>query len=92
MLLAEYRGHIKTIWSVSFCPSGYFFLSASSDKTVKLWVTDDSKPQKVYIGHKEDVRKADFMRNPDLIISSSEDLTIRIWNALTTEQVKVTIS
>ena len=52
MLLAQYKGHIKTVWSVSFCPSGYFFLSASSDKTIKLWVTDQPKPQKIYIGHK----------------------------------------
>ena len=84
MLLTEYKGHIKTIWSVVFSPTGYFFLSASSDKTIKLWVTDDPKPQKIYIGHKDDVIKADFMRNPDLIISSSEDQTIRIWNTLTT--------
>lgn len=70
-LLAEYRGHVKTIWSVSFSKSGYFFLSGSADKTAKLWSTDDSIAQRVYVGHQDDVTKVDFLQNPDLIASAS---------------------
>jgi transcription initiation factor TFIID subunit 5 len=83
-LLTEYRGHLKTIWSVSFSKSGYFFLSGSADKTIKLWSTDDSIAQRVFIGHHLDVIKVNFMENPDFIISSSEDKTLKIWNTLTT--------
>jgi transcription initiation factor TFIID subunit 5 len=88
-LLAEYRGHLKTIWSLSFNKSGYFFLSGSADKTIKLWATDDSIPQRIYVGHQDDVTKVDFLKNPDLMVSASEDRTIRIWNTLTTQCLNV---
>lgn len=80
---------MKTIWSVDFSKSGYFFLSGSADKTVKLWSTDDSICQRVYIGHEDDVIKVEFMKNPDLIASASEDRTIRIWNTLTANCMNV---
>ena len=40
---------------------------------MKLWSTDESKPRRIYLGHKSDVIKVDFMKNPDLIISTSFD-------------------
>ncbi len=88
-LLAEFRGHTKTIWSVSFSKSGYFFLSGSADKTIKLWSTDDSIAQRVFVGHSEDVTKVDFMKNPDLIASASDDKTVRIWNTFNTQCINV---
>jgi transcription initiation factor TFIID subunit 5 len=90
-LLAEYRGHLKTIWSVSFNKSGYFFVSGSADRTIKLWSTDDSISQRVFLGHQADVLKVDFMKNPDLIVSASEDKTVKIWNTLTTQCINVGI-
>lgn len=80
---------MKTIWCVSFNKSGYFFLSGSADKTVKLWSTDEGRPRRVYTGHRQDVIKVDFMKNPDMIISASDDLTVRIWNTLSTETLRV---
>jgi transcription initiation factor TFIID subunit 5 len=80
---------MKTIWSISFNKSGYFFLSGSADRTIKLWSTDDSIPQRVYVGHQDDVTKVDFLNNPDLMVSGSEDKTIRIWNTLSTQCINV---
>lgn len=81
---------MKIVWSVDFCKSGYFFLSGSGDRTIKLWSTDDSICQKVYLGHQDDVIKVEFLRNPDLIASGSEDKTIKIWNTLTADCINVT--
>jgi len=67
-------------------------LSGSADKTMKLWSTDDSIPQRAYVGHDSDVMKVSFLSNPDLVISGSEDKTLRIWNALTTDCLNVLFS
>jgi WD40 repeat protein len=56
---------------------------------MKLWSTDDSIAQRVYLGHQEDVIKVDFLKNPDLVASASEDKTVRIWNTLNTQCINV---
>lgn len=80
------------IWSIIFSKSGYFFLSGSADKTIKLWSTDDSIPQRVFLGHLDDVIKVDFLVNPDLIASGSVDKSVRIWNTLTAQCISVNLS
>jgi WD40 repeat protein len=89
MLLTQYKGHISCIWSLDFNESGYFFLSGSSDKTIKLWKTDGPLPIRIFIGHKGDVYKIKFLKNPDYIISSSSDKTVRIWTLQKAECIRV---
>lgn len=79
MLLTQYKGHSNAIWSVSFCDSGYFFLSSGGDKTIRIWRTDSPIPVRILTGHHADVYKADFMKNPDYVISCSADKTVKIW-------------
>ncbi len=62
-LLAQYKGHLKTIWDVDFSPSGYYFLSGSADGNVILWRTDVPHAQRVF-NHKSDVYKVKFARDP----------------------------
>ena len=51
----------------------------SSDKIAKLWHTESTHAQRVFIGHTKDVQKAIFHPNLHYIISASEDRTTRIW-------------
>ena len=88
MLLLNFKSHTNIIWSVKFSDSGYFFLSASADKTIKLWKTDTPVPVRVMIGHKSDVYRAEFMKNPDFIISSSADKTVRIWTIENAQNIR----
>ena len=47
--LSVYRGHAPStpIWSVSSAPCGYYFASAGSDYTARIWATDRTAPVRV---------------------------------------------
>lgn len=79
-LLLNFKSHRDIIWSVNFSDSGYFFLTSSADKSVRLWRTDSPTPVRVMDEHKSDVYKADFMKNPTFAVSCSADKTVRMWN------------
>ena len=58
MLLLHFKNHSSIIWSLKFSHSGFFFLSSSADKSIKMWRTDIPAPIRVFAGHKADVYKA----------------------------------
>ena len=51
--LSVYRGHAPgtPIWSVSAAPSGYYFASAGSDCTARIWSTDRCAQLRILAGH-----------------------------------------
>ena len=54
------------VWDVKFSPFGYYFASASHDKTARLWITDHHQPIRVFFGHFSDVDVSIFQTN-DLV-------------------------
>lgn len=46
-----YRGHIYPVWDVQFSPHGYYFATASHDRTARLWATDHYSPLRLFNGH-----------------------------------------
>lgn len=45
---ALYRGHTDTMTSIKFTPDGKYVISSSKDKTVRIWVTDDTPHMDLY--------------------------------------------
>lgn len=74
-------GHDKPVNWASFHPKSRLIVSASDDKTIKLWRYQDTKAWEVDTlrGHSHIVDAAIFHPNLELIISASEDKTIKIW-------------
>ena len=77
------RGHAMAISSVQFSPDGRSIVSASRDKTVRLWSVNNSI---VLRGHSDSVTSATFSSDGLYIASASYDTTIRIWDASTEHQ------
>jgi transcription initiation factor TFIID subunit 5 len=90
--LAVYRGHAPNtpIWSVAFAPCGYYFASAGSDATARLWVTDKPVPVRLFTGHTSNsVHSVVFHPNCNYVLTGSEDKTARLWDIQTGKAVRV---
>ena len=73
------HGHDHNVSSVAFVPAGDFVLSASRDKTIKMWEVATGYCVKTFVGHREWVRMVRVNVDGQLMASCSNDHTVRIW-------------
>ncbi|XP_047350108.1 transcription initiation factor TFIID subunit 5 isoform X2 [Vespa velutina] len=78
-----------TVWCIRFSPHGYYFATASHDKTARLWVTDCHQPLRIFAGHYSDVDVVQFHPNSNYIATGSSDMTVRLWDCVTGSQVRL---
>ncbi|MBV8032296.1 MAG: caspase family protein [Betaproteobacteria bacterium] len=76
--LGAYRGHESVVLAVAFADAQHF-VSASYDRTVRLWTI--GKPESgVELGrHGEPVRALDVSADGKVLASASEDRSVRLW-------------
>ena len=61
---------------------GSYALSASWDKTLRLWELSTGITTKRFVGHNNDVLSVSFSADNRQIVSGSRDRTIKLWNTL----------
>lgn len=67
--MAKLKGHKRGIWSVEFSPVDRCVLTASGDKTIKMWTLDGSC-LKTFEGHTSSVLRASFITRGTQFVSS----------------------
>lgn len=77
-------GHVYTINDVVYHPNQALLATASMDKTIKIWRTDDLALLKVidfarYGSHKNSVNRLIWSNFEDILVSASDDKNISIW-------------
>lgn len=85
-LIASLGGHLDTVSCVSFNADGTKLLSASFDKTVRLWDVKNSKDAKLlhaYTGHSDFVYAVAFGPDGTWYATASKDRTGRIIDTAT---------
>ena len=74
-------GHSDDVNSLVFLSDGKSLASASDDRTIKIWNTENGRCDRTLTGH--DAGVASIAISPDgrMLASGSDDKTIKLWNA-----------
>jgi predicted oxidoreductase (fatty acid repression mutant protein) len=74
-------GHESYVASAAFSPDGSRIVTASGDKTARIWDAASGKELTVLRGHENNVSSAAFSPEGSRIVTASGDKTARIWDA-----------
>ncbi|ORY36334.1 WD40 repeat-like protein [Rhizoclosmatium globosum] len=75
-------GHNHFVSDVVVSSDGQFALSASWDKTLRLWDLNSGTTTRRFVGHTNDVLSVSFSPDNRQIVSASRDKSIKLWNTL----------
>jgi WD40 repeat protein len=79
------RGHEGLVWSAAFSPDGKRIVTASQDKTARLWDAETGKQIGASLrGHDGYVISAAFSPDGKRIVTASFDNTAQLWGAAET--------
>jgi WD40 repeat protein len=76
------------VWSAAFSPDGRRIVTASENKTVRLWKVETGEPiGEPLKGHANSVFSAAFSPDGKRIVTASADETVRLWDSETGKQI-----
>ncbi|YAF98397.1 MAG: WD40 repeat domain-containing protein [Nodularia sp. CChRGM 3473] len=80
--------HSDSVWSIVLTSNGQTLVSASADKTIKVWNLNTGKIVSTLLGHNDTVRAIALSADGQTLVSGSGDQTIKIWNFQTFELMR----
>ena len=78
--LKTFQGHSQTVTSMAFSPDGRAVVSASYDKTLKLWSVSGGECLKTFQGHSKIVLSVAFSPDGRTVVSGAADNTLKLWS------------
>ncbi|PHH49792.1 Vegetative incompatibility protein HET-E-1 [Ceratocystis fimbriata CBS 114723] len=79
--LRTFEGHTRPVASVMFSNDAQRLVSASGDKTIKIWDATSGTCLQTLEGHDEWVKSVVFSNDGQRLASVSGDKTVKIWDA-----------
>ena len=82
-ILKTWKEHKQPVWATKFSPTEpTTLMSASDDRTIRLWDLPSQESTTTFVGHHDYVRCAAFMpgQASSLLVSGSYDQTVRLWD------------
>ncbi|ANB12085.1 guanine nucleotide-binding protein subunit beta [Sugiyamaella lignohabitans] len=76
------HGHAHIVQDVTISQDGSYAISASWDKTLRLWDLNDGTTLRRFVGHTGDVLSVSFSPDNRQIVSAGRDRTIKVWNTI----------
>ena len=87
-LIRTLQGHTDSINAVTVMADGSRVISASSDKTLKVWDLETGQELQTLKGHTNLVRAVVVMPDGSRAISASHDKTLKVWDMETGEKLQ----
>jgi WD40 repeat protein len=87
-LLRTLEGHTDKVTAVAILPDGLSALSASDDKTLRLWDLTNGDVLRTFEGHELDVSGVAITPDGHRAVSASWDYTLRVWDITTGEALR----
>nr|MDZ8234387.1 hypothetical protein [Nostoc sp. ChiQUE02] len=84
-LLLTLTGHNSWVTAIAVTPDGKRVISASDDKTLKLWNLETGEDERTFNGHSSSVKAIALTPDGKRVISASWDNTLKLWNLETGE-------
>ena len=85
--MTAHEGHAHAVFCVAFHPEGHLLLSASGDKTVKLWDLQTHKVLSTFTEHEQWVYSVAFMHHSMAFATGCDDGRVRIYENHSDEPV-----
>jgi WD40 repeat protein len=73
-------GHLGPVHSAAFSPDGTHVVTASTDKTARVWDLRSERPTFLSLQHPDDVTSAAFSPDGTRVLTASKDGTTRVWD------------
>src|SRR5262249_35148867 len=80
-VIGEFPGHSLPILSCAFSPNSTTLVTASADRTLRVWDTSTLRLKANLIGHSEHVQDVTFSPAGRRVVAASWDCTVRVWDA-----------
>jgi len=81
--LAVLAGHADRVFAAAYSPDGAHIVTASGDKTARVWDARTGVQIAVLAGHGDIVESAAYSPDGTRIVTASDDGTARVWDART---------
>src|SRR5262249_41934242 len=80
-LIRTLEGHLAPVSGCAFSPDGKLIVSASNDRTLKVWDALTGQTLRSLESHSDYVSGCVFSPDGKLIVSASDDRTLKVWDA-----------
>ena len=81
--LLTLKGHSAPVYSAAFSPDGSRVVTASGDKTAKVWDANSGAQLLTLKGHTEGLASAAFSPDGSRVVTTSGDKTAKVWDSNT---------
>ena len=81
--------HDAGVTDAAFAPQGNRIVTASYDRTARIWSIEDGSSVAVLKGHQDALERATFSPDGTQVVTAARDGTARVWNAGSGKQLIV---